>query len=151
MDRNKLGKLIGFNMDSGGNEVICGIFASQYQLVLKKYWDKINISCRDDNQLMINPFSIIESTISVEDTKIRFSTMTSDPNFTEIEHIINTIETSLEFLRESTNVVVQGNRILVTGKNSRVFSLTVFEICERDGKYNFFIKDWVINISIPNV
>ena len=146
MNLRELSELIGIELTPDSSE--CTIFNHAITSILCRHWRDMHMFC-DESIDSKKPSFIIESSIRVELTKLYFDVDAYDPNLATLGCILTALESALIDLSGVANVIIQGNRVFVSGINNKTFSLTFFEISEQyDEDHDRDTKSWLMNTTI---
>ena len=143
----KLSDLIGIDLTPDTSE--CSIFATAISSILIQYWRSIDMFSTDADTLPDHPAFIVGSSARIENNKFYFDIDASDPNFTSLEYILTAAESALINLQGIQDITIQGSRMLITGTNAKVFSVTFFEVSEQfNTDINRDTKSWLMHVNI---
>lgn len=147
LNLSELSAMIGIDLTPNASE--SEVFCSAISSILQKYWLAINLYSTSVDDIPISPAFILGNSTLLECSKFYFTTDATDPNFTTVEYTMLAIEGSLNNIQGIIDITTQGSRVLVTGTNEKVFSITLFEISEQyDSEYSRDTKTWLLNVSL---
>jgi len=146
MNIDSLGKLIGVDLTKHHDE--CTVFNAAVVSIVCHYWKNYGMYLTDPSIKPTIPAFILSENIKINANRFYFDVAYTTVDFSGVDHILYAIETSLQEKPGIKDITIQGTRIIVTGNNSKYFSLSFFELSERfDSELNASVKSWMMHTT----